>query len=128
MAEGEGFEPPESFRPQTISSRPLSTTQPPLRNDGPVILPSEDSPCKPPEIVVIKDMFFIIPIGRNAVLTKFPWTTVLLIVVNALVFTLTWPDEKKFLISRSPDSPLVTYAYRLADEALRPESRLPADK
>jgi hypothetical protein len=34
MAEGEGFEPPESLHPQRFSRPPQSTTLPPLRRAG----------------------------------------------------------------------------------------------
>jgi membrane associated rhomboid family serine protease len=69
----------------------------------------------------------IIPIGRDVGLTKFPWVTSLLILVNMAVFLNTWPDEKKFLSARWPSSPLVTDAKALADIALERGTTLPVE-
>lgn len=69
----------------------------------------------------------IIPIGRDSVLTKFPWTTVALMLLNAVAFLWTWPEEKRFLSFRQPRSPLVVEARALADLALGRGTTLPAE-
>ncbi|MCK5534095.1 rhomboid family intramembrane serine protease [bacterium] len=45
-------------------------------------------------------MFILFPIGRKTTLSKFPYFTVGLIILNVLVFILTWPGEKRFLNER----------------------------
>ncbi len=73
-------------------------------------------------------MILIIPIGKNTSLAKMPWITLGLILVNVAVFLLVWPDEKKHLISRSPDSPLFESAADLVDLASSRESPVPANE
>jgi len=72
-------------------------------------------------------MLFVLPVGRKSDLTVTPWATLTLILLNAVVFFLTWPDEKKFLIAHAPASPFVQTAQDLADIALNAGSAMPPD-
>lgn len=69
----------------------------------------------------------ILPIGREAVLTKTPWITLLLIFINTLIFFSTWPHEKKFILSRHPHSPVVGRAAILFDRLMQPDCPLPEE-
>lgn len=69
----------------------------------------------------------IFPIGRETILSRFPWATALLLLLGVGFFVATSPAEKKFLSVRWPDSPLVTEAKALAALALDGGSTLPAD-
>lgn len=69
----------------------------------------------------------IFPIGRDTLLSRFPWATALLFVLHVAVFFGTWPAEKKFLSVRWPNSPLVTEGKALASLALDDGSTLPGD-
>ena len=70
---------------------------------------------------------FMIPIGRETILARFPWATVLLASFSALCFLGTWPRETAFLSARRPDSFLVRQARTLVSLASDNGSNLPAD-
>jgi membrane associated rhomboid family serine protease len=69
----------------------------------------------------------LIPIGKESLLARFPWATVLLALVSTFLFFSTWSDQKAFTSVRWPDSPLVTEGKFLSALALEGDTRLPAD-
>ncbi|MFH1258783.1 MAG: rhomboid family intramembrane serine protease [Elusimicrobiota bacterium] len=70
-------------------------------------------------------MFIILPFGRNTTLTKFPWFTVGLILINLVIFAFTWPRERHFSNEGVSSGELADLAYKLTDILLAPDSAVP---
>lgn len=72
-------------------------------------------------------MFIFFPIGRKATLSKFPYFTLGLILLNVLVFVLTWPGEKKFLNERVSFEQFSSLGQQIVDILISPNSGIPKE-
>ncbi len=72
-------------------------------------------------------MFIFFPIGRKAALNKFPYFTIGLILLNVLVFVLTWPGEKKFLNERVSFEQFSSLGQQVLDVLISPNSGIPQE-
>lgn len=70
-------------------------------------------------------MLFFLPIGRKGALGVFPLITVFLILLNTVIFYLTWPSEKRFMTDRVSIQRSSQLARELALILLSPRSDFP---